>query len=908
MNAICRITDGTATGTVDFLKGVFRLNTWPPKIAQAKGGGTWQDSPLVEGRRLVARVRGNVVEEYDFQVVGDAEDVMDREVQNFRRLLEKAVNYWTTDWQDEPVWFEVRGECETNTRYAVIHDWSTPQDEDPFGTIFSHGIVPGSVVMANWLLLIERGQWRGDPPDGTNTCVQLSSGETWYESSTFSTQNNGGDPGANDCTVNHVARSIDLTGNILRVGVAANVSYSFGFRIQNITVPAGSHILYAAVRLVATGAAAGQQCLAMLYGESNNAPAIFTTYEDFVGRTRTAGARALGTFDAVAGGNWRFQVTQIVQEIVDLPSWSSGDDMVFFFEDNGSDNNAYRDFDSLENAGSALVSIYYASGSYTRGRAATCDNEVVLANKHNDARIDAIYYDDGGVWSGNLVNAALPTALLPAAPAAADAIYFGGAMQNRAKNGPFMNIVFDLSQGAGTAIGTWEFYNGAGWTAITEAGGTVHDETQLMTQTGVNGVFFARQDASAWVDEDLNTVLGGAAPAVTAFWLRFRITAAGGAPTAPTQQNRRIYTAGWPEAEFAAAQTSGDIQALSRVKLYNRSASGRFLSSGADANVLTPDLMANRAFVATRSVDRGNDFRLWINFVNGPYGAGNVEARGLSWHNPSGVTINRFNSDTNEVADTVSPLDQSTQFNPAAAVTLADRVEILMNGEIAEAYYGTFKCFLRLRQDGGSSGDFTFRVKVRTSTAGQIFQSQIFTLDPKTAAGADENLWLLYDVGRVDIVPPQLLASGDEMNNLSVVTELGNSNGTPGDLYLLDMGFLPIDEWACDCEDYSGSTAGALMSGLVSLRYLDVDSIGNARRKKRLLIRGDDTADSIQATWAYRSNGISSFQANSQQRIYAIFARYFESGGESFWDGNPDICSSIQAFTVPRYLAARGAR
>ena len=231
-----------------------------------------------------------------------------------------------------------------------------------------------------------------------------------------------------------------------------------------------------------------------------------------------------------------------------------------------------------------------------------------------------------------------------------------------------------------------------------------------------------------------------------------------------------------------------------------------------------------------------------------------------------------------------------------------------MNGEAAQAYYGSYKCFLRLRQDGGSSGDFTFRVKVRTSTAGQIFQSQIFTLTPKPAAGADEDLWLLYDLGRIDLVPPQLLAASDEMNNLAVVLELGNSNGAPGDLYLLDMGFLPIDEWACDCEDYSAGTSGALMSGLTSLRFLDIDSIGNPRRKKRLLVRGDDAIESIQATWVYRSNGISTVQSGATQRIYAILARYFESGGNAFWDANPDIASSIQAFTVPRYLSARGAR
>ena len=117
-----------------------------------------------------------------------------------------------------------------------------------------------------------------------------------------------------------------------------------------------------------------------------------------------------------------------------------------------------------------------------------------------------------------------------------------------------------------------------------------------------------------------------------------------------------------------------------------------------------------------------------------------------------------------------------------------------------------------------------------------------------------------------------------------------------------------VDEWSCDCEDYSQSIDGALMAELAYHRFLDVDAISNPRRKQRALVRRNDAAESITSSWVYRANGVSVLQANSAQRIYAIFARYFISGGDAFWDGNPNIASSIQAFTVPRYFSARGAR
>jgi len=484
-------------------------------------------------------------------------------------------------------------------------------------------------------------------------------------------------------------------------------------------------------------------------------------------------------------------------------------------------------------------------------------------------------------------------------PAINDAIYFGIDTENARRCGPFGSLIFDLSQGAGTATGVWEYYNGGGWAALslaTDARDETGDgiNTQLVN-LGVTGIYWdqAVTAAGTWTPVSLFVLFGGVAPAVTGWWLRYRVTAIGGAPTAPTQQHRHVYTINWSNAELQAAQVVGDIPTLSKIKLFNHSSAARFITWGGVTELIAPYLMANRAFVATRSVARGDDFRLWLNTAD--------------VQNPDGMTIVLSNTAVTFADDGSTPTGRCILFNPAGVVALTDGFEMLLNGELAEAYYGTSKIFLRLRQVGGSGGDFTYRMRIETGTAGTIYRSAIMSVDPKPAV-ADEDLWLLIDLGRIDVVPPQLLADGEVFEDLRFVFEVGNSNAAPGDLRFMDLGFLPVDEWACDCEDCSNSEAASLMASPPDWRYLDIDSISNSRRQRRVLMRKNDIYESIVANWIYRSNSASLLQANAEQRIYAIFARYFESGSESFLDGNPNITSSIQAFSVPRYLAARGSR
>jgi hypothetical protein len=91
-------------------------------------------------------------------------------------MLEKAANYWATDWQDEPVWIEARASEETNLRYGLIVQGRIPEDENPFSQPFLQPMCESA--MDRMTLVVERTHWTENQP-GVGTAVELSAVETW---------------------------------------------------------------------------------------------------------------------------------------------------------------------------------------------------------------------------------------------------------------------------------------------------------------------------------------------------------------------------------------------------------------------------------------------------------------------------------------------------------------------------------------------------------------------------------------------------------------------------------------------------------------------------------------------------------------------------------------------------------
>lgn len=170
---ILEITDGTKS--INLLSGRhgFGLMEWTPAISQTKDGGTFRSGVSAEGRRLVAYQFDNVIERYDLRLHEESQDLAAYHLQELRRLLEKARQYWTTEYQQDPVYIKARGSLETNTRYALIHDYSTPNDDNPYASPFFN--CP-DVLADDLTLLIERGAWLKNAP-GVGECDEIVSGD-----------------------------------------------------------------------------------------------------------------------------------------------------------------------------------------------------------------------------------------------------------------------------------------------------------------------------------------------------------------------------------------------------------------------------------------------------------------------------------------------------------------------------------------------------------------------------------------------------------------------------------------------------------------------------------------------------------------------------------------------------------
>ena len=171
-NELLRITDGTTYVNLLRRKGMtgFHLANWSPATATYKQGGIWRDSPFSDGRKMVDAQWQHPIENITLHLKDTGMDDVTVLLQDLRRLLEKANNYWKTDWQDEPVWIEARSGCETNIRYALIYDSRVLGDNNPYGQPFASRRHP---IHQSLSLQIERGHWLSHYP-GNSVCAETS--------------------------------------------------------------------------------------------------------------------------------------------------------------------------------------------------------------------------------------------------------------------------------------------------------------------------------------------------------------------------------------------------------------------------------------------------------------------------------------------------------------------------------------------------------------------------------------------------------------------------------------------------------------------------------------------------------------------------------------------------------------
>lgn len=502
----------------------------------------------------------------------------------------------------------------------------------------------------------------------------------------------------------------------------------------------------------------------------------------------------------------------------------------------------------------------------TGARDPTTAAEVFTVNKQGVANIDEIWHYDQstGVWT-DLIAAGLPMTLFleTTAIAADDAICFG--INSGAGGGPaggrypFSNLIFNIGTANVNVNTIWEYWDGGiPWGALGEQDNT--DSTgDAFTATGVNGVWW--EQATDLTRTTLLAIYGGAAPAINAFWVQCRVTGTGGAVTSPIQITRNPYTCTWPYVEVQADDIGGHIDAISKALIECRSAT------------ITDDLHFSRVIGGLRSMDRGTTFASFINLGN--------------WQNPAGVTTAAL-VDASIASGPEFPVYYYIQYNPAGdrALTGAARVTI-DNSD----FFGTYRVFLRLEQDGGVAGDIGAQV-VQAITSDDMI---VRTSDTVYTRYVGKIHLLDFGIFTIPgIVPMELDATVRFLINLS------NDNAPTADAHLFELIFIPVDEFAFDVYNLEDD---ATVKSIIGAR-LEIDSIIDPKRLMRTILHVIATGD-LKTFYQVVAGNRLIWHSDKRQRYWFLF--------ESPLVGSTDRVSSFyigarnQMQAVQRYLGRRGA-
>lgn len=714
--AILEITDGTDTVKLIRNKGDhgFHLNLWRPSISDIKDGGVWKNSALGDGRSMLMRRWGNAVESFDLSIDGYEQDDVITETQNLRRLLEKARDYWSPRAAVGPVWIKAQAACETNPRYAYIYNYQTPNDDNPYGAGFG-GTTP---IMQDFVLTIERGHWQGIAPNDSLTCIEQSSSMTGYlyeanliANGGFETAGGGGadvfaswTESAGDGAIarNTVTYYLGAASALLTAGPTYNTYIQ-----QNVAVVAGS--------------------VYMLCFRSRITGATQPRYDVL---NITAGGSVIATtpIDYAYSGIWHHYAVLFT---VPVGCVSVG---VVLRPPAVNASVAY--FDS--------VTVRKAT-ALAMGQVSTCEQALYTPNKSSKAQISHIFaYDSSAAtYSTNKIGAVVPFDILPNPLGANDILYIG-IDDDVYYPGPFSNIVFDLLQaGAGTITGTWQYWNGAAWAALTYTG----DLTNSLQSSGVKGLRFI--PLSGWAKTTINGIYG--------YWIRLNITAITGAPV-PQQQNQQIFSAIVPYTAIAAASVPGDISApIKDTVNCSQEASGSNLY-----NVL----------LATRSEERGTRFDPYINISD------------LQQPAELQIVIGGVKTVITDAID--APTGRCALFTAAGADS--DPFYIYVTNPLCNHYFGAFRMLMRVRQLTGTAGTITIDGRIECGTA-VITRSAVIS--------ASVGNFFLADLGKLTI-PTFSADTTSQLESIEMTFTLTTTAACTLNLY--DLIVIPVDECAVEVD------------------------------------------------------------------------------------------------------------
>lgn len=906
-DAILAITDGTIRINLINPSSGFHLISWNPAITDYKGGGVFQNPPLADWRQLRVGKWDTAIEPMELHINGANPNGAATILQELRQLLEKANQYWTTDWQNDPVWLEAKAKCETNIRYAVIVKGRLANDRNYFDQPFIGQIA----TMQNLPLQIERRAWLSNQP-GTGTATNISAVQ-YYDSQWCIDFDGSGDSiscgsdasiddlpsGANGFTAeawirpkssgeNSGGRVFDKSQWIVATAqITDNLSMSFQISAATTNATAravntpslysgwhhvaityndntdrlihvwidGVEVEYAS-QVAASGALSSDAASTLYIGNNSAGTRCFDGCIAWCRLSDTV--RYTGTFipDELCSPP-AIDVNTVAQWNMTEGSGATIDNAEGTAASDGAITNALWASDvNYEGCGRAYGNVDSAGV-----REVTTANEVYITNKHNLANITDIYNYDASLttFSSNLLDAALPTTLFPATAAAGDIVYFGiNTALPDATTALFCSLVFDIATVAAATTSftlIWEFSRSASWNTL-----TVQDNTDSFQNSGVNSVHW--EQPPNWQTRAVN--------GITAYWVRVRISALTGTFTNPTQQNRNIYSITWPYIEIQQSEIDGDITAL--LQLQNTIVSD---ADGPDGSA--PDLYSNYIIAGLRSVSRGENFTPYLNCSDEQN------------HPDIDVTLGTNVAFSTELSLSATGR-RATWTTSGIADTMKDRVLFTINKPLAQEFFGTFHAYAYMITTALVATDFEYRLRIKTGTSGVSYS--IPTTAPKTSLSDD----LTVDMGEISIQPP-IKQDGQTIDKLEIAIQ-GSCTADSLFTHFYELILIPTDESVFECIDNQNDDDSVIENG----RYLRISSLIPKQNIISTLHSSidNDTLGKYQSI----SSGYPILQKDERQRIWFLSNQYDSSGGVD--SALIAIAYKVQLQRNQRYLSLRG--
>lgn len=856
--AVLKITDGTTANTVNLLAvdTGWHLKYWKPATAVYKDGGVWVDNAMSDGRRLSMRRLSNIVETMETSVVGHCFDSTVYQLRKLRVLFEKAADYWEQAYNNTPIYIVAKALHETNTRYAVIYTGVVPEDADIGDPTFIRDAVANGITVS-----LEHMAWQDVAP-GSSSCVQLSS----QSSAVLPTATYASPVASMDDVHDDSVNLVDIAACYM--GDISGSSYDAGIRFTNVVVPVGAVINRAHIELYAENTNNVTVCNLRIYGEDEDNPAIFTDRANFIGRTKTT-----AFVDWSAVGVWAagavyttVDIKTIIQEIVNRIGWVSGNHLVIFIDNNASDWGAHRDFSSITGSytPARLVIEYTTSTTTLLGSAATCANEVYVANKHTEtSMLTDVYHHDAStdVYSVNLLGTTLPFNLFPNPIGDDDALYIGVAFS--ADTGVFNSAVLDIGTAAvygGAATVTFQYYHtDTTWhtlPVITTSGSA----TKPFTATGVQSVHF--KQPNDWQHVAVN--------GVDCWWIRIIANIAGGdSISVPTQANRYLYTVVMPCVDIAATQLGGDISVATRVVLQN--------ASTYVGNIHAPQ----RVLLASRATSRGVSYTPFIYpGVNGM------------------ILVPSFGGSSALVTGSWYPRYYACDYTPAGVDIMRSRMEVYIPDTHASSYVGKFRAYL-VASAGATAAVFNARLSIQTMIGGIYYTVYSTDKIAISAYGLAANYECsVNDLGEIDLPPYGLTSpAGGFGYNITVDTDASAA----GTLTFLTLILWPVDEYVADIIETADRQTSLLQAYLLDVDNVSIPKLNGIHAYVK---PGYYPLPTMQ--WQSIGKAFV-LKPNIATRLWFLRMRAYSIAHINDWLWDVSVADTIQMYKVQHYLSFRGA-